>query len=147
MELGLGWIGEVVSYVSGVVEDVTKKTAVNGNPFVRVKLVDVPQLYYDYVNPVAWLGKVGASVGLEVSMTAKGYITIQSFEVLTPSYTWIFDVFTVVPPEFRQSVYRALSKVLHPDQGGDAAAMVELNRVHDALARQEESMTSGADSR
>ncbi len=38
-------------------------------------------------------------------------------------------LFNVLPDRLRQPVYKALSKVLHPDVGGDTALMQQLNRA------------------
>ena len=37
------------------------------------------------------------------------------------------------PPEVVEAAYRALARIRHPDAGGTAEEMAELNRAHDAL--------------
>src|SRR5262245_35431914 len=45
--------------------------------------------------------------------------------------TWADLLFTALPDRFHGPVYTALSKVLHPDIGGDTAAMQQLNAARD----------------
>lgn len=40
---------------------------------------------------------------------------------------WADELFTAVGPSRAEVVYRALSRVLHPDAGGDTALMQQLN--------------------
>ena len=45
-----------------------------------------------------------------------------------------FDaLFAILPERLRLPVFRALSKVLHPDHGGDTALMQQLNRAKERL--------------
>jgi hypothetical protein len=41
----------------------------------------------------------------------------------------ILSLFDALPAHLKQPVYRALSKVLHPDVGGDTELMKELNKA------------------
>ena len=43
------------------------------------------------------------------------------------SYEWASGVFRRVGPHRTDAVYRGLSKLLHPDVGGDTKLMQELN--------------------
>jgi hypothetical protein len=46
---------------------------------------------------------------------------------------WARDLLTRVGPSHRDPVFRALTKVLHPDVGGDHRLMQDLNRARDEL--------------
>jgi hypothetical protein len=48
---------------------------------------------------------------------------------------WATALFEAVGPERREPVYKALSRVLHPDVGGDTQLMQDLNRAPDQLGR------------
>lgn len=50
--------------------------------------------------------------------------------------SWADGLFAQTPATLHKPVYKALSKVLHPDTGGDTAAMQQLN---DAYARTNDS--------
>lgn len=56
-----------------------------------------------------------------------------------PEYVTFF-VIPEAPPEVVKAAYRALSKLYHPDRGGDTAAMQRLN---EAYARIESRLSSG----
>lgn len=44
---------------------------------------------------------------------------------------WAREMFAAVGPQRAQTVYRALSRVLHPDQGGSTELQQELNRAYE----------------
>jgi hypothetical protein len=46
-----------------------------------------------------------------------------------PALSPLVSFFAVLPNRLRVPTYRALSKVLHPDAGGDTTLMQELNRA------------------
>ena len=48
---------------------------------------------------------------------------------------WAAAVFVRVGPERVPAVYRALSRCLHPDAGGDTQIQQELNSAHDAAKK------------
>lgn len=48
---------------------------------------------------------------------------------------WAETMFAALPAELHTAVYRALAHVLHPDRGGDAAAMQALNDARRASKR------------
>lgn len=49
------------------------------------------------------------------------------------STSWAEELLTACPPDIREQVYRALSKVLHPDAGGDVRLQQALNDARDRL--------------
>lgn len=51
------------------------------------------------------------------------------------SSDWATALFTAVPPHLQADVFRALTRVLHPDTGGDAALMRELLAARDKAQR------------
>ncbi len=53
----------------------------------------------------------------------------------TDTARWAKILFRRVGPSRREPVFRALTRVLHPDVGGDTALMRELNDARDELKR------------
>ena len=49
----------------------------------------------------------------------------------TPAEGWASALLKAVGPQHQDRVYRALSRVLHPDAGGDTQLMQDLNRARD----------------
>ncbi|MCI4674784.1 hypothetical protein [Candidatus Mycolicibacterium alkanivorans] len=49
------------------------------------------------------------------------------------SATWAEELLTACPPHIREQVYRALTKVLHPDAGGTTKLQQELNDARQHL--------------
>lgn len=48
-----------------------------------------------------------------------------------PVNTWATDLLAAAPPHLRDAVFKALSRVLHPDVGGDTVLMQQLNAARD----------------
>ncbi len=51
-----------------------------------------------------------------------------------PSAHWTDDVLRITPSKYRKCVYRALSKELHPDRGGDLVEMQKLTAAYEKHA-------------
>jgi hypothetical protein len=49
----------------------------------------------------------------------------------TPDPDWAASLLAAVGSDLQDAAYRALSKVLHPDVGGDTRLMQDLNRARD----------------
>jgi hypothetical protein len=49
------------------------------------------------------------------------------------SQTWEEKMFATLSPELGEKVFKALTRALHPDGGGDTAAMASLNRARDLI--------------
>jgi hypothetical protein len=65
--------------------------------------------------------------GYDVAIDGQPYeeVSRSSAPILSP----LVSFFAALPHRLRQPTYRALSKVLHPDAGGDTRLMQELNRA------------------
>ncbi len=47
--------------------------------------------------------------------------------------TWEEKMFATLSPEMGEKVFKALTRALHPDAGGDTTAMARLNRARDLI--------------
>jgi hypothetical protein len=65
--------------------------------------------------------------GYDVAIDGVPYEEVQRSSA--PRVSPLVSFFAGLPVRLRQPAYRALSKVLHPDAGGDTVLMQELNRA------------------
>lgn len=73
------------------------------------------------------------AAGQRVFFTAGGADDRRPPSPSTPTRTWAEHLFAAVGPAHADATYRAMSKVLHPDTGGDTALMQQLNAARRAL--------------
>jgi hypothetical protein len=73
------------------------------------------------------------AAGQTVFFTAGGTDNRRPAAPSTPGRTWAEHLFAAVGPTHADATYRAMSKVLHPDTGGDTVLMQQLNAARRAL--------------
>ena len=73
------------------------------------------------------------AAGQHVFFTAGGADNRRAPSPGTPDRTWAEHLFAAVGPAHADATYRAMSKVLHPDTGGDTVLMQQLNAARRAL--------------
>lgn len=75
----------------------------------------------------------GAGHVVEILEQKKEKRTRANGEKRKYGFTWADDMFAQLPERFHDPVHRSLTKILHPDIGGDLDAMQALNIARDRV--------------
>lgn len=111
---------------------ITDDTIVIHSPFDARELVkQIPGRRWDPDRKVWTVPEIFESEARSILSSWLGRVVYDDRRqpVKTPpkAQMWADTMFDALPAVLRQPVYRALSRVLHPDSGGDTKAMQQLN--------------------
>lgn len=67
--------------------------------------------------------------GYAVQLDGRPFEATTQQSTRSPNVGPFLALFTILPKHLRTPVYRALSRVLHPDAGGDTSLMQQLNQA------------------
>lgn len=99
-----------------------------------VKALPVMRRRWDQTSKT-WLVHVGVLDQLAVNLHAAGFRVMSDIKdsgaLEKPTGSWAMNMYTALGRDLGDQAYKQLVRVLHPDAGGDAEAMKELNRARD----------------
>ena len=100
----------------------------------------MPKRWWDKPNRVWWFRAEDARTLATVLYRAGYVVFLDEAEFRPPVISYngsggslLVSYFQSLPEELRKPLYRAMSKVLHPDMGGDTELMKQLNAAIEAF--------------